>query len=70
MGLFFSLLFLCFIISITEVVRAAIKSEQIDKKPVNCPPHNWQYRSDNKMQCLKCDFIAGTFRTSNGEYNE
>lgn len=38
-----------------------------------CPPekggiHSWSYNKDGKLECIKCNFIAGTYTTNNGDY--
>ena len=35
----------------------------------DCPPHKWTYHPEtSKMTCTICNFVAGTYATSNGEY--
>jgi len=33
-----------------------------------CSVHDWSYNKDNKLQCCKCNMVAGQTKTDNGEY--
>lgn len=34
-----------------------------------CRPHSWSIREqDDKYVCLNCGYVAGTFKSENGEY--
>lgn len=69
-----------FLIAILVLVgiRAAIFANGIDekqkadflakKKEKACPPHDWSYNHEDRLQCTRCNLKAGDISTNGGEY--
>lgn len=39
------------------------------KKPEKCGVHDWSYNKDNKLQCTRCNMLAGSIKTDSGDYS-
>jgi len=67
MELLLILIIVLFLFLINKVLNISISSKPSETKP-DCPPHKWSYNYEDRMQCIKCNFIAGTFKTDRGDY--
>lgn len=54
------------------VVLAILANNADQDRPIfkkrHCEVHSWSFNHFGKFQCTKCDFIAGTHDSDNGEY--
>ena len=64
--LMFLSLFICFFV--WQLMHTIVKADQKEhelliqelNKIVHGPRHEWMYNKDEKLQCIKCGFIAGS----------
>jgi hypothetical protein len=66
MEIFVVILFVIIVANLMKRSRESVKAPVVNKDP--CPPHKWSYNQNDKHQCIKCNFIAGTHATDTGKY--
>lgn len=64
--LFFGIGFAIALMLISQYASTKLPKEEAKK--TLCPLHDWSYNKDDKLQCTKCNQLAGLIKTDNGEY--